>query len=84
MDIELIPSLERIVAGDRVTYEIRGLKSRPEGTYIVRWIIDPTDRLAPAGDDVRPAGGGLYSVVSADEPADSAKAAFNVREPGHR
>jgi hypothetical protein len=82
MDIELIPSLEPIVAGDRVTYEIRGLKSRPEGTYILRWIIAPNDRLAPAGDDVRPVGGGLYSVVRADEPADSAKAAFNVREPG--
>jgi hypothetical protein len=83
MNIELISSHEGIAAGDQVTYEIRGLEPHPEGgTYIVRWIIEPPGRLTPAGDDVRPVGDGLYSVISAEEPAGSAGVAFNVQQPG--
>ena len=82
MNIELISSHEGITAGDQVTYEIQGLEPREGGIYIVRWIIEPPGRLTPTGEDVGLAGGGIYSVFSAEESAGPARATFEVQEPG--
>jgi hypothetical protein len=82
MNIELISSHEAIAAGDQVTYEIQGLEPREGGVYIVRWIVEPPGRLTPTGEDVGLAGGGIYSVFSAEESAGPTRATFEVQEPG--
>jgi len=82
MNIELISSHEGIAAGDRVTYEIRGLEPREGGIYIVHWIIEPPGRLTPTGEDVGLVGDDIYSVFSAEESAGPARATFEVEEPG--
>ena len=82
MTIQLIPSLEQIVAEDEVTFKIEGLESHTDrSTYIVRWIIKPAGRLAPTGADVLQNRGRLYSVFPA-ESVGAAEAKFYVKEPG--
>jgi hypothetical protein len=80
MNIELISSLERIMAGDQVTFEIQGLEPHPDGgTYVVRWLIEPPGSLTPTGETVAIDGDHIYSVFSAGESGGPARATFDVQ-----
>jgi hypothetical protein len=80
MNIELISSHEEIAASNQVTFEIQGLEPHPEGgTYVVRWLIEPSGSLTPTGETVAIDGDHIYSVFSAEEQAGPARATFDVQ-----
>ena len=80
MNIELISSHEEIAASNQVTFEIQGLEPHPQGgTYVVRWLIEPSGSLTPTGETVAIDGDHIYSVFSAEEQAGPARATFDVQ-----
>jgi hypothetical protein len=80
MDIELITPYDELAEGEEITFEIAGLEPRAEGgTYIARWIIDPSGSLLPIGENIVMHRDEIYSVFSAAGPVEATQAIFEVR-----
>ena len=79
MELTLASPQQRLTQGEQVTIEIQGLGQRPQGTYIVGWIVDPHGAITPAGDTIFVDGGErVYSVFDAAQQAPP-RASFDVR-----